>query len=316
MTEIRAMPKRHEHENDLKAQSQTRLWWALVVNAFFFVVEVIGGVVTHSLALLADAAHMLTDIGALSLAIFVAHLARKAPTPERTFGLLRAEVLGAFINGAALILIVGMIFREAWYRFGEPQVVRGPLMLAVAVVGLLANLASAAILWKGREDNLNVQGAFLHMAADTLGSGGAIVAGSVIWLTGWYPIDSLASVVIGLLILWSSWRFLKRTTHILLQATPEDIDFLEVKQALEEDEHIEKVHDLHIWAITSGSPVLSAHLLLAPCCTDSNHWPLCLAAAKKKLKERFNIVHATLQVETAPGECRGPCPLDRHARPQ
>ena len=309
------MPEKHDHEPDLRARSQTRLWWALGINAFFLVVEVIGGLLTHSLALLADAAHMLTDVGALSLALFVAYLARKTPSPERTFGLLRAEVLGAFINGAALILIVGMIFREAWRRFGEPEVIQGPLMLAVALVGLFANLASAAILWKGKEDNLNIQGSFLHMAADALGSGGAVVAGSVIWLTGWYPIDSLASVVIGLLILWSSWRFLKRTTHILLEATPEDIDFLEVKQALEEDEHIEKVHDLHIWAITSGSPVLTAHLLLSPCCTNTNHWQLCLAAAKKKLKERFKITHATLQVETASGECRGTCPLDLHAEP-
>lgn len=297
----------HDHHHDLRAMSYRRLWWALVINLVFLVVEVIGGILTNSLALLADAGHMLTDVGALALAIFVAHLARRKATPDRTFGLLRAEVLGAFINGGTLVLIVGLIFREAWKRLGQIQEIDGPFMLLIAALGLLANLVSALILSKGREENVNVRGAFLHMVADALGSVGAIAAGTVIWTTGWYPIDTIASVVIGLLILWSSWGFLKQTLNILLEATPENIDFMEVKNSLEELEHIAAVHDLHIWTITSGMPVLSAHIGLASCCSETIHWQSCLEEAQRLLRERFGIEHTTLQVEPcdAPGakEC-------------
>jgi cobalt-zinc-cadmium efflux system protein len=287
--------------------SQRRLWWALVINLVFLIVEVIGGIVTNSLALLADAGHMLTDVAALALALIVARLAQRPATPERTYGLMRAEVLGAFVNGATLVLIVGLILREAWLRLGHPEPIDGPLMLGVAVAGLLANVVSAWILAGGREHNVNVQGAFLHMVADALGSVGAIVAGAVIWTTGWYPIDPIASVVIGLLILWSSWGLLKRTMNILLEATPEGISYLEVKETLENMEHIEQVHDLHIWTITSGVPILSAHISLSDCCCDENHWSECLAEATGLLKDRFGITHSTLQVEPADASCDTEC---------
>lgn len=147
------------------------------------------------------------------------------------------------------------------------------------------------------------------MVADALGSVGAMVAGLVIWFTGWYPIDSIASIVIGLLILWSSWDFIKRTTNILLEATPEDIDYAEVKHALESLEHIDQVHDLHIWTITSGMPVISAHISLASCCCDTNHWQECLAEAQQLLKNRFGITHTTLQVEPSQDSCEAECRL-------
>lgn len=297
----------HDHHHDLRAMSYKSLWWALGINLVFLVVEVIGGILTGSLALLADAGHMLTDVGALALGIFVAHLAKRKATPDRTFGLLRAEVLGAFINGGTLVLIVGFIFWEAWKRLGEMREIDGPFMLLIAALGLCANIISALILSRGLEENVNVRGAFLHMIADALGSVGAITAGAVIWITSWYPIDTIASVAIGLLILWSSWGFLKQTLNILLEATPENIDFMEVKKSLEGLEHIERVHDLHIWTITSGMPVLSAHIGLASCCSDTNHWQNCLKEAQKLLRDRFGIKHTTLQVEPcdAPGskEC-------------
>ena len=204
---------------------------------------------------------------------------------------------------------MGLIFWEAWKRLGQTQAIDGPFMLIVAALGLIANVGSAVILSKGRDENVNVRGAFLHMVADALGSVGAIVAGIVIWTTGWYPIDSIASIVIGLLILWSSWGFLKQTMNILLEATPEDIDFMEVKRSLEEMEHIEAVHDLHIWTITSGMPVLSAHISLASCCSDTNHWHECLENAQKLLKERFGIDHTTLQVEPNDSSCVQECQL-------
>ena len=301
----------HSHDrHDLRAISFKRLWWALVINIVFLAVEFVGGILTNSLALLADAGHMVTDVGALALALFVAHIAGRPATPDRTFGLLRAEVLGAFVNGASLVFIVGLIFWEAFKRLGQIQEINGPFMLLVAILGLLANIGSAMILAKGREENVNVKGAFLHMVADALGSVGAIVAGLVIWKTAWYPVDLIASIMIGLLILWSSWGFLKQTMGILLEATPENIDFMEVKRSLEEMEHIDKVHDLHIWTITSGMPILSAHIYLSSCCTETNHWQECLTDARKILKDRFGIEHTTLQVEAGGASCGTECILE------
>lgn len=287
----------HNHDHNMRAVSRQRLWYALIINLLFLIVEVVGGILTNSLALLADAGHMLTDVGALILALFMARIALQPSTPERTFGLLRAEVLGAFLNGAALVLIVGLIFWEAWHRFGKTIHVNGPAMLGIASVGLFANIISAIILSKNRRDNVNIEGAFLHMISDALGSVGAIIAGLVIWFFEWQPIDLLASVIIGILILWSSWGFLKKTVNILLEATPDNINYMEVKKALEDMDHIEKVHDLHIWTITSGVPVLSAHIALCSDCSESNHWPECLNNAREMLRSRFKIEHTTLQVE-------------------
>ena len=299
----------HHPHPDVKSLPQRRLWWASGINLVFLIVEILGGILTHSLALLADAGHMLTDVAALGLALLVSYLAKRPATPQRTFGLLRAEVLGAFVNGGTLVFIVGLILWEAWKRFGHHQVIDGPLMLGVALLGLLANLWSALILAGGRKENINIQGAFLHMLADMLGSIGAMIAGLVIWATGWYPVDTIASVAIALLILWSLWGFLKHTMNILLEAVPEDISFMEVKKALEEMEHIDQVHDLHIWTITSGVPILSSHVILSSCCCDANHWHECLEKARKMLDERFGITHATLQVEPSPNTCDTECQL-------
>lgn len=276
-----------------------RLWWALAINFVFLIVEFVGGMVSGSLALLADAGHMLTDVAALALAIAAAHLAARPPTPARTFGLLRAEVVGAFVNGATLVVIVGFIFWGAWTRLAEPVEVDGPLMLTVAAAGLAANVVSALILMGGRRENLNIEGAFLHMAGDALGSVGAIVAGVVIMTTGWRPIDPLVSLLIGGIILWGSLSLLRRSLDIILNATPEGIDFQEVRSALLAVEHFENIHDLHIWTVTSGYPVLSAHVNLEPGCGDSSHWQQCLRQAQDMLRERFGIVHTTLQLEPA-----------------
>lgn len=295
----------HSH-HDMRALTRRSLWIALLINLVFLIIEVIGGIITNSLALMADAGHMLTDVAALGLALFVAHLAERPPTSKRTYGLLRAEVLGAFVNGATLVVIVAIIFIEAWKRIGSTPVIDGPLMLAVAAAGLAANIASARVLYSGRHSNVNVRGAFLHMFADALGSVGAIVAGTVIWLTGWTPIDPIASVVIGLLILWSSWGLIVQTMNILLEGVPEHIDAGEVRSALMEIAHVTAVHDLHIWTIASGMPSLSAHIELDPECSDSKHWQCCLLDAQMMLKERFGIEHSTLQIEPEEFECERP----------
>jgi len=290
---------RHDHGSDLREASRRRLWWTLAINLAFLLIEVIGGLVTGSLALLADAGHMLTDVLALALALFVAHLATLPATPERTFGLLRAEVIGAFVNGGTLILIVGMVFLEAIRRFIHPPEVQGTGMLIVAVAGLLANVGSAWILSHSRAENVNIEGAFIHMVADALGSVGAIIASAVILLTGWMPADPLVSIVIGMLILWSSVGLLRRTLAILIHATPAHLDFHEILAALESNEHVAAVHDLHIWLVTTGFPVLTAHIWLKPECSEPIHWHRALQEMQGMLRERFDIDHATLQLEPA-----------------
>ncbi len=287
----------HEHGSDLRELSRRRLWWALAINLVFLLVEFVGGLLTGSLALLADAGHMLTDVLALALAIFVAHLAQRPATPARTFGFLRAEVIGAFVNGATLVVIVALIFREALVRFVHPAQVQGVGMLVIAAIGLLANLGTAWVLSGSRHENVNLEGAFLHMVADALGSVGAIAAGVVILLTGWMPIDPLASLVIGGLILAGSIGLLRRTLDILINATPAHLDFNEIKAALEANDHVAEVHDLHIWSVTSGFPVLTAHIRLKTDCCDTTHWQQCLRQMQDMLHDRFQIVHATLQME-------------------
>ncbi len=296
----------HSHAHDLRALSRRRLWIAFLINAAFLVVEAVGGLIANSLALLADAGHMLTDVAALMLAIMVARLAERASTPTRTYGLLRAEVLGAFMNGASLVVIVGVIFWQAWRRLGMTPEINGPLMLTVATLGLAANLASAWVLYGSRRETVNVHAAFLHMMADALGSVGAIVAGVVVLLTGWTPIDPIASLVIGVLILWSTWGLLVQTINILLESTPENIDYNEVKAALEDIEHVKAVTDLHIWTIASGMPSLSAHIRLHPACGDTMHWQTCLKDAQTLLRERFGIHHSTLQFEPEDFICEHP----------
>ena len=286
----------HGH-HDVRALSRKKLWIALAINAVFLFIEVAGGLLTNSLALLADAGHMLTDVAALALAIFVSRLAERPATPQKTYGLLRAEVLGALANGAALVVIVGVIFWEAWRRMGSVQEIHAPGMLIIAVLGLFTNAASAWVLFGSRDVNDNIKVAFLHMAADALGSVGAITAGVVILLTGWTPVDHFASFVIGILILWGSWNLLSETVNILLEATPKDVDYNEVHDALMEIDHIRDVHDLHIWTISSGIPSLSAHIRLSTECCDTDHWQECLAHTQKMIRDRFGIVHSTLQFE-------------------
>ena len=289
--------ERHHHPHGIRSMTRKRLIIALLVNALFLIVEVVGSIVTNSLALLADAGHMLTDVAALMLALFVAHLAEQPATGKRTYGLLRAEVLGAFINGSALVVIVGVIVWEAFRRLNSTPEIDAPVMVVIAVVGLFANAGSAWILFSSRNVTVNLKGAFLHMMADALGSVGAIVAGIVIILTGWTTIDAVASLMIGVLIFWSSWGLLSQTVNILLEATPENIDYDEVKAALLELGHIQEVHDLHIWTISSGIPSLSAHVKLKPECSDTAHWQKCLKEAQTMVRERFGIIHSTIQFE-------------------
>jgi cobalt-zinc-cadmium efflux system protein len=281
------------HFHGDRADDRRALAIALALTATYTVAEVVGGLLTGSLALLADAGHMLSDNVSIVLALFAVWIAAKPPTPERTFGFKRVEILAALANGAALVIVSLWIFYEAYQRFQDPPDVLGGWMLAIAIVGLFVNVGAAAVLSGSRGGSLNLEAAFRHVLADLLGSAGVITAALVILLTGWLYADPLISVLIGLLILASAWTVLRDSIRILLEATPRGLDSIEIGTALGSVEGVVDVHDLHVWTITSGFPALSAHVLVRP--GDDCH------AIRRQLEvllsERFQIEHTTLQVD-------------------
>ena len=298
------MAHEHPHERS-RGESRRALVVVLALTATFTVAEVVGGLLTGSLALLADAGHMLSDNLSLGLALFAAWLAGRPATPERSFGYQRAEILAALFNGVTLVAISIWIFIEAYSRLREPPEILGGWMLAVAALGLLVNTAGALILSRSEGENLNVQGALRHVIADALGSVGAIVAALVIVLTGWRYADPLVSVAIGLLILASSWSLLRDSTNILLEATPRSIDAEDVGRRMAGAEGVEEIHDLHIWTITSGFPALSAHVLAS----QSEDCHARRRDLEKLLEHEYGISHTTLQVDHVgnhEGEVHGP----------
>jgi cobalt-zinc-cadmium efflux system protein len=306
--------RKHErHENPEQPQERVNrrpLAIALAITTTFLIAEVIGGLLTNSLALLADAGHMATDVGALGLSLFAVWLAQRPATPERSFGFHRAEVLAALVNASTLVAISFYIFWEAFQRLGEPPEVNSGPMLVVAIAGLAANAASAWVLMRGggHEHNLNTRGALLHVVGDMLGSVGAIIAALVMLATGWYLADPILSAGIGLLILWSSWRLLRESVEVLLESTPADIDTGEVRQAMSGVEGVSGVHDLHVWTVTSGFVALSSHVEVV----GQRDWHDMLVELCTILRERFGIAHVTLQPEephTGAGHFRG-CSLD------
>lgn len=257
------------------------------------VVEIVGGLVTGSLALLADAAHMASDNVALGRALFAFWLSDRPPTPNRSFGYRRGEILAALFNGVTIVAVSIWIFYEAYERFLVPPEVLGGWMMVVAVVGLVVNLAGAVILHRSAGENLNMQAALRHILADLLGSVGVIVAAGIIVLTGWSYADPLISVVIGLLVLFSSWRLLKDSTSILLESAPPGMDAKRVGNEMVGVDGVEEVHDLHVWEITSGFPALAAHVLVGE---DSDCHER-RREIEKVLYREFGIEHTTLQVD-------------------
>jgi cobalt-zinc-cadmium efflux system protein len=271
-----------------------RLQWALAISAVYFLAELIGGFLTNSLALLSDAGHMFSDMAALALSIFAFQIAKRPATVSSTYGFYRVEILAALFNGLALWLIVGIIFTAAYNRLFEPQPVQSYGMLIVATVGLIVNLAAAIILYGSHHHNLNLRGAFLHVVSDALGSVGAIAAGLIMLFTGWYLADPLISIFIGVLILYSSWSLIKESVSVLMQTVPKGIRLEEVRQTIEEVGGVHKVHDLHVWAVTSDIFTLSCHAVVE----NNGDFHQVLNEIEDILKERFNIEHTTIQLET------------------
>ena len=283
----------HDHQHDTRSASARALVVALALTAAYTVVEVVGGVLTDSLALLADAVHMLSDNVALALALFALWLARKPSTPERTYGYKRAEVLAALANGVVLVALAIWIFYEAIQRLSDPPDVLGGWMLAIAFAGIAVNVAAGVVLNRARGANLNVEAAFRHVLADLAGSVGVAVAALVIVLTGWLQADALVSLAIGVLVLASSWSILRDSTSILLEAAPRGLDTRTVGEALTAHPGVVEVHDLHVWTITSGFPALSAHVLVGrgEDCHGTRR------ELERELAARFGIEHTTLQVD-------------------
>jgi cobalt-zinc-cadmium efflux system protein len=270
--------------------------WVLVLNAGYMLVEFFGGLATGSLALVADAGHMLTDVAAIALAMFALSFARKPADAQRTFGYLRAETLAALINGITLLLISIYVIYEAYERLREPSAVAGGSMLVIATIGLAINLASAWLLQGGEPDDLNRRGVYWHMVADALGSVAAIVAGIIVVATGWSLADPLASVMIVLLILWGTWHLLTDSVHVLMQGTPARISLAEIEQAMRGVPGVADVHDLHVWTLGSGNDVMTGHAVLAPR-TDPLRSHAILVSLREMMHDRFAIEHTTIQLE-------------------
>lgn len=270
-----------------------RLKFALAITSVYFLVELLGGLLTNSLALLSDAGHMLSDIAALGLTLFAFQMARRPATAKKTYGYHRAEILAALVNGLTLWLIVGIIFHEAVRRFLDPPEVRSLGMLVVAAVGLGVNIAAGFALYGSHHESINVRGALLHILGDALGSVGAMMAGMIMLLTGWYLADPIVSVLIGALILYTSWELIRESIDILMQSVPKEIDVGEVQRVMERVGGVIKIHDLHVWSVTSGVFTLSAHAVIIP--NGNPH--LILDKIEDELKSRFSIEHTTIQLE-------------------
>jgi len=274
---------------------KSRLAMALGLTTTFMVAEVIGGLWTGSLALLADAAHMLTDAGGLALALIAIRFAERPATPEKTFGYVRAEVLSALTNAVVLLVLTVYILYEAYQRFWNPPEIIGGPMLVVAVLGLVVNLVSMKLLSGGSSESLNVKGAYFEVLSDMLGSLGVIVAAIVVLLTGWTIVDPIVGAGIGLFIVPRTWSLLKQAIHILLEGTPPEIDMALLNTSLSGIPGVIAVHDLHVWTITSGLDAMSCHLVV----DDMAKAAAILTAANAAMRSEFKLTHTTIQIEDA-----------------
>jgi cobalt-zinc-cadmium efflux system protein len=268
---------------------------SLGIVIIFMLVEVAGGILSNSLALLSDAGHMLVDALALGLSMFAMAIAKRPPTPSRTYGYHRVEIVAALANGVTLVLLSGFILYEALQRFASPPEVKAPLMLVVAVIGLLANLAGIYLLEGGSHRSLNMKAAFWHIIGDAVSSVGVIAAGVIIQVTGWRIADPIVAVLICAVILWGAVRVVRESLNILLEAVPKNIQIDKVVEEIKGIPGVEDVHDIHVWTITSGVNLLSAHLLIGDQMVSKS--AEVVARVNEELAKHFHINHTTLQLE-------------------
>lgn len=280
----------HSHAHGEHTEPKAALIKALSITLMFMVVEVIGGWFANSLALVSDGAHMLTDAAALGLSLFAYWMAQKPSTPTMSFGYHRVEILGALANGLMIWVIAGYLVYEAFLRMSSPPEVKGPLVFVIAALGLAANLVSMKILHPNQGGNINVRAAYIHLFADMVGSIGVLIAGMVLWITDWRPIDPLVTLLSAVLMLVSSWELVKESIGVLMESAPAGVDPEMVKSDLMTISDVQEAHDLHIWTVSSGKLALSVHLI-------SPVGELVLAKANELLFDKYGIFHTTIQVE-------------------
>jgi cobalt-zinc-cadmium efflux system protein len=287
----------HDHHHHVhRGDDSRRMWIVLVLNVAMLILGVVGGIVFDSLALLADAGHVLTDVGAIGLALFAAWLAARPAGPQKTFGYQRTEILAALANGITLVVVAVLVFGEAIMRLSDPPDVQGGGVLVLGAVGLAGNALATWILMHGDRSNVNLEGVLRHSAADALGSVGVLLAGLIVVTTGWDQADALVSMGIAVLILLGSWRLLSEPLNVLMESAPEGIDVEEVGQAMCGVPGVREVHDLHVWTVTSGFPALAAHIRSEP----SESADEVRERVEAVLHERFGLEHTTLQVVPEP----------------
>jgi len=290
----------HAHVHGFMPDVDVRyLWAALGLISAFMVGELVAAAIGHSLVLFADAGHLLTDVGALAASVWAARLARRPAGGVWTYGLRRAEILSAAVNGVTLAAIGLVIVVEAIRRLVQPPEVAGGLVLVVALIGVVVNLAATAVLARANRRSLNVRGAFAHIVTDLYAFLGTAIAGIVIITTGWRRADAVASLVVAALMGMAAWGLLRDAGRILLQAAPEGVDLHEVRAHLRELDHVVDVHDLHAWTVTSGLPTLSAHVVVEDHCFATGHAPQLLDALQECVAGHFDVAHATFQLEPA-----------------
>lgn len=285
----------HHHGLGRGARNKTQLWRVLILSTIYMVCEATGGWLSGSLALLADAGHMLVDATAVGLGLFAIWIAQKPATHAKTYGYYRAEILAALANGATLVVVSIWIIFEAWHRFMAPQPVQGPLMAAVAAGGLLINVVQLVLLRDRTQHDLNVHGVWLHLVTDTMGTASALVAAVLVWAYGWNLADPILSVVIAVLILFGSWQLLSECVNVLLEGVPKGVDVGAIKTAIEADADVRDVHDLHVWMVSSGVNALSAHVRLK----DKVDPSAVLEKLTRILREKHLVDHVTIQLEPA-----------------
>ena len=278
-------------------QHRGRLIGVLAITASIMVVQVIGALLSGSIALLADAGHMLTDSAGVALALVAITLAARPPTARRTFGLARAEILAAAVNAAVLLGLGAYIMYESISRLTDPPSLQSGSMLVFGIIGLVGNVASMLLLFKAQNASLNMRGAFLEVVTDTLASVGVIAAALIAMFTGFTRADAIVAVLIGLLILPRAFSLLRAAVDVLLEAAPKDVNLDEVRQHILEVPHVRDVHDLHAWTVTSGMPVLSAHIVVEDECFNDGHAPQMLDQLQTCLAGHFDVEHSTFQLE-------------------
>jgi cobalt-zinc-cadmium efflux system protein len=273
--------------------NKRRLAWVLTLTAVYMIAEAVGGFLSNSLALLSDAGHMLTDVASVALAMFALWFSSRPATTKKTYGYLRFEILAALANGVALVVISLMISYEALQRIKSPESVAGVQVMLIAIGGLVVNAISAYLLHNASAENLNMRGAFLHVISDMLGSVGAIIAGILIWQFGWTISDPVISILMCLLIVFSSWQLIRESLNVLLEGTPSHISIAAVIEAIMQVQGVLNVHDLHIWTISSGNDAISAHVTIEAGASYKGT----LASLQETLRSKFNIGHVTIQIE-------------------